>query len=171
MSRKIGLGMITVAWLMLFLMAGIAIEEWLQQRQNPNRQPDSFLGESGERRVILRANRAHQYLSRAQINGHTVTLLVDTGATDVVLPETLAQRLQLPVGASAYAITANGRVRIQRTTLEEIRLGSIVLRHVKASINPGMADDTPVLLGMSALSAIELRQQNGELHLIQRPES
>jgi aspartyl protease family protein len=167
MSKKAGLGMIAIAWIMLFIIASIAIDEWLVRRQNPNRSPQSHQGEHGERRVVLKANRHHQYLSSAQINGHPITLLVDTGATEVVIPSALAQQLQLPVGPPGYATTANGRVRVNSTHIDEIIIGSIVLRNVAATINPGMSKGDAALLGMSALKTIELRQRDGELLLIQ----
>ena len=95
-----------------------------------------------------------------------MTFLLDTGATDVVVPEDLATKLQLQKGPSHLASTANGRIRVYSTTIEHLQLGSIELRNVRASINPGM-NGQGVLLGMSALSAVDFRQQNGQLILRQ----
>ena len=53
------------------------------------------------------------------------------------------------------------------TLIDEISIGGIVLRDIKASINPAMSPNEPALLGMSALKNVELRQRNGELQLIQ----
>ena len=167
MSRKAGLGMISIAWIMLFLMVIAAVDEWLKAKENPNRRPVVEHSEQGERRVVLKANRQHQYLVGAHIEGHPVTLLIDTGATEVVVPQALASQLGLTTGPASYAITANGRVRVYSTRIDEIIIGSIVLRDIPAAINPGMAAQDAVLLGMSALSAIELRQRDGELLMIQ----
>ena len=167
MSKKAGIGMLAVAWLLILGAASLAFNNWLQQQQNPNRSPHSSIDAEGQRTVTLRANRQHHYVTGARINGHKVTLLVDTGATDVVVSEALARELGLPRGAAGIATTANGRVVIYHTVIEEIVIGDIILRQVKASINPGMTDSAPALLGMSALKNIELRQRNGELLLIQ----
>ena len=169
MSQKAGLGMIGIAWILLFGVATLAIHDWLAQEQNPNRQLASAYGDGGQRRVVLAANRQHHYVADIQIDGHSVTVLVDTGATDVVIPEALAQRLTLPVGPTGYAMTANGRIRVTRTVIDEIIIGNIVLRQIKAVINPAMSASDPVLLGMSALKNVELRQRDGELLLIQSP--
>jgi aspartyl protease family protein len=167
MSRKAGIGMLAVAWLLLFGAASLAFNNWLQTQQNPNKKPRTDVSATGSQTVLLLANRQHHYLTIAQFNGIDVTLLVDTGATDVVLSAELAQQLGLPMGPSGYASTANGRIKIHHTEIEEIIIGGIVLRNVKASINPAMGPDQPVLLGMSALKNIELRQRDGELLLIQ----
>jgi aspartyl protease family protein len=159
--------MMTIAWALLFVVASMAIDEWLTGRQNPNRDPPATLGSDGRRTVILKANAQHHYFAGARINGHPVTLLVDTGATDVVVSRAFAERLGLPHGTQSLAQTANGRVRVTRTVIDEITIGPIVLREVRASINPGMGSREPILLGMSALKNVELRQSGGELTLIQ----
>jgi aspartyl protease family protein len=167
MSKKSGIGMLVVAWLLLLGVVSLALNDWLEQRQNPNRQPRSSVSSEGTRSVVLRANPQHHYVTSARINGVAVTLLVDTGATDVVVSAALAHRLNLPRGVEGIATTANGRIRIVHTIIEEIAIGDIILRQVKASINPAMKSGDPALLGMSALKSIELRQRNGELLLIQ----
>ena len=81
------------------------------------------------------------------INGYPVTFLVDTGATDVALSEALAERLRLQRGGGAISQTANGPVAVWQTVLDQVRIGSIALGDVRASILPTMRADDPVLLG------------------------
>ncbi len=64
-------------------------------------------------------------------------------------------------------MTANGLVNIYTTRINELRLGSITLEDVRASINPAM-HESMVLLGMSALRQIEFVQQGTQLTLIQK---
>ncbi len=167
MSRKAGIGMLVFAWLMVLGVASVAFNGWLEQRRNPNQALRAAQSADGRQTVFLQANHQHHYFARASINGTPVTLLVDTGATDVVLPEALANRLGLPQGPSSMANTANGRIEVHSTVIEEIAIGGIILRNVSASINPAMGYGEPVLLGMSALKNIEWRQRDGELLLIQ----
>lgn len=167
MSKKAGVGMLAFSWLLLLGAASLAFNDWLEQRQNPNQRPRIQASENGQQAVILQANRQHHYFATARFNGEPVTLLVDTGATDVVLSEVLARQLGLPRGPASIANTANGRIKVYSTLIEEIAIGGIVLQNVKASINPAMASKEPVLLGMSALKNIEWRQRDGELLLIQ----
>ncbi len=167
MSKRVGVGMLAFAWIILLGVASLAFNDWLEKRQNPNQTPRTAVTGDGRQSVVLQANHQHHYFALARINGTPVTLLVDTGATDVVIPEALARRLGLPPGPTSIATTANGRIEVHSTIIEEIAIGGIVLRKVRASINPAMSSNEPVLLGMSALKNIEWRQRDGELLLIQ----
>jgi aspartyl protease family protein len=91
---------------------------------------------------------------------------LDTGATDLVVPESTARRLGLPYGNRGRAMTANGPVTIYQTRIEELHLGKIRLTNIDASINPSM--EGAILLGMSALGQIEFSQQAGTLTLKQK---
>ena len=115
----------------------------------------------------MQRNRFGHYLVNGQINNSPVAFLLDTGATDVVVPEDTAKRLNLPYGYRSQAMTANGQVTIYRTKINELQIGEIRLYNVDASINPAMADGA-ILLGMSALSKIEFTQSGNTLTLRQR---
>ncbi len=108
------------------------------------------------RRVTLRANAEGHFVADAVIDGRTVTVMVDTGATLVAITDTTARRLGLYPPRSDYRerlSTANGMVMAARVTLDNIRLGDVFLRDVEAVIVPGNA--LPVdLLGMSFLSRL-----------------
>ncbi|HSJ49577.1 MAG TPA: retroviral-like aspartic protease family protein, partial [Gammaproteobacteria bacterium] len=54
------------------------------------------------------------------------------------------------------------------TRLDELRIGDIVLRDVRASINPAV-DDIGILLGMSVLKQLEFTQRGDILILRQHP--
>ncbi len=102
-----------------------------------------------------------------QINGQAVTFLLDTGATQVALPQRVADRLGLPRGLPITLDTANGRSQGWRTRLANLQLGDIRLSGVAALIAPGM-DGDEVLLGMSALKQLDFTQRDGTLVLRQR---
>lgn len=164
-TRSMGKGMLVVFWLLVLGLLTWGFGNWEHQQQNPNATPNST--ENAQyREVILDSNRQHHYVASGQINGQTVTFLLDTGATDVVIPEALSRKLNLTPGHSQLAHTANGTVRVYSTTLDSLQLGSIRLNNIRASINPGMEGDG-VLLGMSALRSIDFQQRNGQLILRQ----
>lgn len=157
--------MLFVGWAIGFLLLVLGFGRWEEGQYNPNRELQSV--DTGYfREVTLDSNRLHHYVASGKINGKPVTFLLDTGASDVVVPARLADRLQLQPGAAAYAITANGRVEIRRTLIKELSLGPIQLYNVRASINPGMHGDE-ILLGMSALHQVELIQRSNQLTLRQ----
>jgi aspartyl protease family protein len=101
------------------------------------------------------------------INGEPVTFMLDTGATDVVIPESIAKSLGLNRLAYSEASTANGTIPVYKTRIDQLSIGNIKLYDVPASINPSMTGEQAILLGMSALKQLELIQKNRSLTLIQ----
>jgi len=164
-GQQLGKGMMALAWVALLIGLTFFFGDWEKQQINPNRDPESFVG-NGLIEVVLEGNKRHHYLANGHINGQEVTYLLDTGASDVVVPAGLANKLQLQPGARGYAMTANGKVEIRATTIKHLQLGEISLRNVRASINPGMRGQE-ILLGMSALKEIEFTQRGNQLTLRQ----
>ncbi len=164
-SRPMGKGMLIIFWILVLAVLTWGFGGLEERKNNPNANPDSTTT-SAYREVILDSNRRNHYVATGLINQAKVTFLLDTGATDVVIPENLANKLKLQKGTSHIAATANGNVRVYSTTIDRLQLGTIELYNVRASINPGMRGNE-ALLGMSALSAVEFRQINGQLILRQ----
>lgn len=108
------------------------------------------------RRVALAANAEGHFVAEAVIDGRTVPVMVDTGATTVALTDKTARRLGIYPPSAAYTerlATANGVILAARVTLDEVHVGNVALRGVTAVIVPGNA--LPVdLLGMSFLSRL-----------------
>ncbi|AHE98660.1 aspartyl protease [Thioalkalivibrio paradoxus ARh 1] len=139
-----------------------AFDDYLERREFPNR--NLAIAEGGSTELVLRRNHVGQYLAPGTINGGPVTFLLDTGATQVSVPEHLADDLGLQPGRRGRALTANGPVDIRHTLIPEVALGPFVLRNVSGHINPGMTSDQ-VLLGMSVLKHLDFAQREGQLIL------
>lgn len=166
-TRRIGKVMMILAWVVGLLLAVQWFSDVEERKRNPNQRPESMLsGEAVEVRLV--SNRQGHYLLNGQINGQDVTFLLDTGATFVAIPASVAQRLQLPQGRRFQVNTANGTADSFATTIARLQLGDIELRDVAAGIVPGMGG-ADILLGMSALQQLEFSQQGGELILRQTP--
>jgi aspartyl protease family protein len=163
--RKIGITMLILAWLVLFGLLAVFFDDWLDEQQNPNQLTISNSHDT-IREVKLLPNRQHHYVVDGLINNQPVVFLLDTGATDVVVPQALAQKLRLPAGRTHYVSTANGSIAVFNTQLDSLQIGSIRLQNIRASINPSMANEL-VLLGMSALRQIEFSQEGDALILRQ----
>ncbi|MCV6614798.1 MAG: TIGR02281 family clan AA aspartic protease [Cellvibrionaceae bacterium] len=162
--------MLYIAWIGVLALLTWAFGGWEQQRReaysgNANPDPSSTV-EGGVITVRLASNGQGHYLSGGRINGKPVTLLLDTGATNVSVPQHLAAKLGMRKGPSGIAHTANGQVKIYLSRIERLQLGDIVLEDVRASINTGMEGDE-ILLGMSALGQLEFSQRDDELILRQ----
>ncbi len=163
--QKTGTGMIAVACVLGLVTLTLFFGEVEERQRNPNQSPTSTLANNVVE-VDLDRNRAGHYLVNGTINQQGVEFLLDTGATDVVIPEALANRLGLARGRPGRAMTANGIVTVYATTISELSIGDIVLYDVKASINPAMPPPA-ILLGMSALSRLEFVQQGDSLTIRQ----
>lgn len=135
---------------------------------NPNQSPRSAVTALGAVEVYLERNRQGHYIMSGLVNHVPTEFILDTGATDVVIPETLARQAGLEYGIPSQAMTANGYVEIYNTIIPELRLDQITLLDVRASINPSMPDDM-ALLGMSALRQVEILQHGSQLTLRHYP--
>lgn len=118
--------------------------------------------------VELRAAANGHFHARADINGSPIPVMVDTGASVVVLTYADARRAGLFLKPSDFTqpvATANGTARVAPVTLDTIRIGDITVRNVRAAV----ADEgqlTVTLLGMTFLSQIErVEMRDGVLSL------
>ena len=165
-SKRIGNGMYAAGFVLALVLMTSFFDGVLDNSRNPNSNPDSVTNAFGETEITLASNRQGQYVLTGSINNIATEFILDTGATDVVIPEGLARASGLEYGYQSQAMTANGLVNIYSTVIKELRLGDIVLTNVRASINPSM-HESMVLLGMSALQQIEFSQQGSQLTLKQ----
>jgi aspartyl protease family protein len=121
----------------------------------------SSVDSSGAIMVVLEQDRNGHYEAEGQINGQAVTFLVDTGATDVALPESVARALGLDFGPRIQVMTAAGPSTAWLTRLDEVNVGGLRRKNVRASITSG--EFKGILLGMSFLKHYSLQQQDGKL--------
>lgn len=159
-----GQGMIVAGFVLALIMLTTLFDGFLETTRNPNSNPQSLTNAFGETELVLQSNRQGQYVLTGYVNNIPTEFILDTGATDVVIPSELAQASGLEYGYQGQAMTANGLVSIYSTVIDELRLGDITLYNVRASINPAM-HESMVLLGMSALAQVELNQQGSNLTL------
>ena len=91
-------------------------------------------------------------------------MVLDTGASAVVLTQEAAKAAGLPLEVLSYNVTvdtANGRTRAAAVTLDRIGIGGIVERSVPALIaQPGQLRTS--LLGMSFLNRLESWEVRGD---------
>jgi aspartyl protease family protein len=118
----------------------------------------------GERVVEIVRGRAGDFRVAAQVNGSRVAMVLDTGASAVVLTQEAAKVAGLPLEVLSYSIsvdTANGRTRAAAVTLDQLAVGGIVERSVPALIaQPGQLRVS--LLGMSFLNRLESWEVRGD---------
>jgi len=167
-TRRLGMGMTIAMWVVVLGLLTMFFNSWQEKQHNPNQQLALTQGADGVRELVLQRNRSGHYVASGTINDTDVVFLLDTGASDISVPGDLAQRLGLQRGRALMYQTANGPIKVYATRLEKVDLGGIVLRQVRASINPGMKGNE-VLLGMSFLKHLEFTQRGDTLTLRQYP--
>jgi aspartyl protease family protein len=160
-QRRLGRGMIALAWLAALVLLWLVFEDYLDRRENPNRD---LRIEAGAAELVLKRNRFGHYVAPGTINGRPVTFLLDTGATHVSVPAHLGPQLGLAPGAPMQVMTANGAVTVRATVIDELGLGPFRVANVRSHLNPGFRDDQ-VLLGMSVLRHLEFTQRGDTLIL------
>jgi aspartyl protease family protein len=116
------------------------------------------------RSVEIARGRAGDFSVRAQVNGANVSMVLDSGASAVVLTQEAAKAAGLPLEVLNYTAnveTANGRTRVAPVTLDRLAVGNIVERSVPALIaQPGQLRSN--LLGMSFLNRLESWEVRGD---------
>jgi aspartyl protease family protein len=141
-------------------------EEEPQPRTDQRRPRRS--ASSGASVELNRAPDGH-FHAEAYINGRPVNVLVDTGATLVAMSYDDARAAGISVSDADFtqwSSTANGRARFAPVTLDDVRIGDVVVRNVRAAVSePGRLDKT--LLGMSFLGQTRMQMQGGSLSLEQ----
>lgn len=118
--------------------------------------------------VTLVADVRGQFMTTGSINGATVQMLVDTGATFVALGVADARRMGINYlqGERAVSRTANGIAHVFKVKLDSVRVGDISLTNVDATVHDS---DMPfALLGMSFLNRVEMRREGTDLTLTKR---
>jgi aspartyl protease family protein len=118
----------------------------------------------GEQSVRIRRRPDGHFIVKTQANGIALSMLVDTGASTVVLKPADAQRLGIPIDRLRYSVpvqTANGTTHAAHVKLRSLTVGPIVLNDVEALVaKPGTLKDN--LLGMSFLSRLRSYEFTGD---------
>jgi aspartyl protease family protein len=125
-------------------------------------RPQTITSSDGVTVQVARA-RGGDFSVQAQVNGAAVNMLVDTGASSVVLTQEAAKAANLPLDLLKYDVlveTASGRTRAAAVVLDRVAVGGIVERRVPALISaPG--DLKTSLLGMSFLNRLQSFEVSG----------
>jgi len=156
-DTTIGKGMLWIA--ALALLAGFT---YLFHVVSPGRGGvTSTTDEGGRAMVVLQRDRSGHYLAEGAINGQPVRFLVDTGATDVAVSESMARALGLDFGPEVVVMTAAGPAGAWLTRLDRVSVGHLSVTGVRATITPALGDEA--LLGMSFLKHFTIRQEGETL--------
>ena len=117
-----------------------------------------------ERLVRLRRQPGGHFVARALLNGEAVQMVVDTGATTIVLRPADAEQIGINLAGLSYTVpveTANGSAFAAPVKLRSVLVGPVGLSNVEALVaKPGVLDQS--LLGMSFLSRLKAYEFSGD---------
>ncbi|WEZ83259.1 TIGR02281 family clan AA aspartic protease [Rhizobium sp. 32-5/1] len=127
-----------------------------------------FTDSEGQQEVVLHKMLNGHFETSVAVNGASVSMLIDTGASTVALTYEDAETLGLDPASLNYTArvtTANGIAQAAPVTLSEVAIGPIVRNNIRATVaEQGKLDQS--LLGMSFLSTLDfLQMQTDELRL------
>ncbi len=162
---RAGTGMIVIAWVIFLVMLYVIFDDQLLQRNNPNQNIVTTVN-GYQKEIVLQRNAYGHYVTSGTINDHDVTFLLDTGASDVAIPESVASEIGLKKGQNVIIKTANGNARAYRTRLEHVAIGDIRLYDLNATILDNITGQE-VLLGMNFLKHFEIIQKGNTLTIRQ----
>ena len=128
-----------------FAIAKHAVAHAIGFQRNAGRAVEVARGDAGD------------FTLHAKVNDFPVPMVIDTGATSVVLTYETAKAAGLPLELLDYDVdveTAGGRVHAARLTLDRLAVGRLVERSVPALVvKRGQMKSN--LLGMSFLNRLE----------------
>ena len=130
---------------------------------------DGTVSQNDGAELELRANASGHFETPIEINGRSLDVMIDTGATLVSLTYEDAERAGIYLKSSDFnhqTSTANGVARVAAIEINKISIGDISVHNVRGSVSErGKLEKT--LLGMSflsRLSRVEMRSKSLVLH-------
>ena len=119
--------------------------------------------------VTLVSNAQGHFITTGTINGASVRLIVDTGASLIAMGPEDARRagINYLAGEKGYANTANGVAIVYRVKLNRVQVGDIVLHNIAGIVHEKL-NMPMVLLGMSFLGRLDMRREGDMLTLSKR---
>lgn len=157
---------IMLFWVMLGLVLLVGYSYRFELRDAGDRviaelMPGHVAGH-GRHVEIVRGNTG-DFAVVAHVNGARVPMVLDTGASSVVLTHEAARAAGLPLEVLDYTVnvdTANGRTRAAPVTLDRLAVGGLIERSVPALVvQPGQLRNN--LLGMTFLNRLESWEVRG----------
>ena len=114
--------------------------------------------------VRIRKRLDGHFTAKVRVNGKPISMIVDTGASSIVLRPEDAEKAGIDTKALTYRVpvlTANGRAMAARIRLDKVAIGPLDRKGVDALVaQPGAL--TQSLLGMSFLSRLRSYEFSGD---------
>jgi aspartyl protease family protein len=148
-----------LAWIAIFAVAMLIVAGRHRIAQGWSSFASAFNGGgqsvSGGVVRIAKADDGH-FWATAEINGVRRRMLIDSGATDTAISSATAAAARLDLDESPFGSvlsTANGTVAVTRSTIGDLKVGSIETHDLPVVVSPAFGDTD--VLGMNFLSRLK----------------
>ncbi len=138
----------------------VNVSAWSAQAQAMS-APDDGATKSNLPLILKQQGNGHYFVGGA-INGKALTFVVDTGASVVSLPRSLAYQANMSCKDQVTMQTANGSSFGCTGIIARLKIGQFLFKDVPAMIAPNLGQP---LLGMNVLQQFRIEQDNGEMRL------
>lgn len=125
----------------------------------------SSWGNAGGAPLVINQGHQGHYFIDGSVNDKPLNFVVDTGASIVSLPQTIAGKAGLACQRKAILRTGNGNTEACTTTITSLKFGNFTFKNIEAIVAPNL--DQP-LLGMNVLKQFRIEQDSGAMRLIWR---
>lgn len=132
---------------------------------SPEGSQINITGNNGVQQAVrIKRGWTGHFIANAKVAGKRVDMIVDTGASTVVLRFEDAKKLGIDTTSLRYSVpvqTANGASYAARLRLVQVNIGNVAIRDVEALVaRPGSLHQS--LLGMSFLSRLRSYEFSGD---------
>ena len=97
-SHTLGKLMAFAAWVGFIVLAVLLLDKWITYRYQHLPVNQTITETNGQKMTVIQRNIGNHYMAYGSINNEKILFLLDTGATEVVIPGELAQTLNLELG-------------------------------------------------------------------------
>jgi len=113
--------------------------------------------------IVIKADTQGHFTGTAFINNVAVPFLIDTGATETVVPVALANQALLPIGQVGQSDTAGGLTHDVSTRINSLKIGNAEIKNISARVNFSIDE---VLIGMNTLKYFNMFVKNNTMTLV-----
>lgn len=137
------------------------VSSWAAKEKLPDKEPER----KTHRELIIKQSGNGHYFLEGAVNNKALSFVIDTGASIVSLPSTIALDAGISCKDQIVLETANGSTGACTTTIQKLKFGPFVVKDALATIVPNLSQP---LLGMNILQHFNMAQANGEMRISAR---
>lgn len=115
--------------------------------------------------LVIEQSRNGHYFLEGEVNSTALTFVIDTGASVVSLPSSIAHNAEIDCKKQVMMNTANGLALACTVTIPKLKLGSFLIENVAAVVVPNLSEP---LLGMNVLEQFNIVQDHGQMRISER---